>query len=346
MYKTLKVRIKDKHKSILNQMAKDVNAVFNFSQDLSLKILRKERRFASAYDIAKYTSGSSKELSINSQTIQAVTEEYTTRRKQFKKSKLRWRASYGKQKALGWIPFKAASIRYKQGQLVYNKQHFSVWDSFGLAEYDIKSGCFVQDARNRWYACLVVKVNPTKPTGQLELGIDLGLKDLATCSDGTVVANPKYFRCQQEKLAKAQRASKKKLARAIHAKIKNSRQDYLQKESTKLVERCKKIVVGNLNLKASKSVNDTSFAGFRTMLRYKCEHARVTFQEVSEYLTTQTCSDCGSCSSSQRPKGIAGLGIRVWTCSDCGAIHDRDVNAAKNILAAGHCRLAVGIPLL
>ena len=95
----------------------------------------------------------------------------------------------------------------------------------------------------------------------------------------------------------------------------------------------------------AKSVLDAGWSSFRTMLQYKCDHAAVWFEEVNESYTTQTCSDCGTLPNS-RPKGIAGLGIREWVCSDCGAVHDRDVNAAKNILAAGHRRLAEGIPVL
>ena len=79
------------------------------------------------------------------------------------------------------------------------------------------------------------------------------------------------------------------------------------------------------------------------MLQYKCDDAGVLFVEVDEAFSTQTCSTCGALPKS-RPKGIAGLGIREWTCTECGAHHDRDVNAARNILAAGHRRLDVGIP--
>ena len=71
------------------------------------------------------------------------------------------------------------------------------------------------------------------------------------------------------------------------------------------------------------------------------DHAGIVFKEVNEAYTTQTCSNCGALPDS-RPKGIAGLGIREWTC-ECGVTHDRDINAAKNILAVGHGRLAVGI---
>jgi Putative transposase DNA-binding domain len=85
----------------------------------------------------------------------------------------------------------------------------------------------------------------------------------------------------------------------------------------------------------AKSVLDAGWSAFRTMLRYKCDFA------VDEAFSTQTCSVCDSRSG---PKGIAGLGIRVWTCSECRTVHDRNVNAAKIILAAGRRRLAEGIP--
>ena len=94
----------------------------------------------------------------------------------------------------------------------------------------------------------------------------------------------------------------------------------------------------------AKSVHDAGWAMLKTMLDYKCAHAGNVFIEVDEKHTTQTCSECGSKPDS-RPKGIAGLGIREWTCDSCGEHHDRDINAAKNILAVGYGRLAEGIPV-
>ena len=120
--------------------------------------------------------------------------------------------------------------------------------------------------------------------------------------------------------------------------------------SAKLVNEHAAIFVGNVNAKAlaqtklAKSVLDASWTTLRTMLKYKCENAGVWYEEVNEAYTTQTCSCCGSrCSS---PKGRTGLGIREWQCMECGTLHDRDVNSALNILALGHERLAVGIPVL
>ena len=77
----------------------------------------------------------------------------------------------------------------------------------------------------------------------------------------------------------------------------------------------------------------------------KCDSAGIVFKEVNEAYTTQTCSCCG-CISGSSPKGRTGLRIREWTCSECGVTHDRDINAAKNILAVGHGRPVEGIPAL
>jgi transposase len=95
----------------------------------------------------------------------------------------------------------------------------------------------------------------------------------------------------------------------------------------------------------AKSVLDAGWSTFRTMLQTKSIAAGVLFEEVNEAFSTQTCSDCG-CMPESRPKGIAGLGIREWTCTECGEVHDRDTNAARNILVAGRRHLAVGIPVL
>lgn len=337
-------------------MASEVNFVWNYVNDLGFKHLKKTGKFLSAYDIAKYTKGTSKECNLHSQTIQAVTEELVIRRKQFKKAKLKWRVSNKKsaRRSLGWIPFKKVAIKYQNGQVKYGNHWFNLWDSYGLSKYTVKTGSFVEDARGRWYVCLVVDVpKQDKPTATSSkaIGIDLGLKDIATCSDGTVISNPKFYRKYEQKLGIAQRARNKKRVRALHAKIANCRKDHLHKASTMLVRENALIIVGDLSAsklvktKMAKSVLDTGFSAFKTMLKYKCENAGVWFEEVNEAYTTQVCSCCKNISSSS-PKGRAGLGIREWQCMECGILHDRDINSALNILAAGHCRLAGGISVL
>lgn len=351
--KTLKLRIKDKHCKMLDQLASEVNFVWNYVNDLSFKHIKRSGEFLSAYDIDKYTKGASKECGLHSQTIQAISAELVTRRKQFKKAKLKWRVSNKKsaRRSLGWIPFKKVAIKYADGFVQYGKHQFKLWDSYGLSKYSVKSGSFVEDSRGRWYACLVVDSSEVvKAQGKTSIGIDLGLKDLVTCSDGVKLKAPKIYREYEQRLGIAQRARNKKRVKAIHAKIKNIRQNMLHQFSRNLVTEHASITVGNVNAKAlaktklAKSVLDASWSTFRTMLKYKCENAGVWFEEVNESYTTQTCSCCGSRSSS--PKGRTGLGIREWQCMECGTLHDRDINSALNILALGHERLAVGIPVL
>jgi transposase len=95
--------------------------------------------------------------------------------------------------------------------------------------------------------------------------------------------------------------------------------------------------------KMAKSVYDAGWSMLKTMLEYKCDHAGIVFKEVNEAYTTRACSACGSLTG---PKGINGLRIREWACCECGVAHDRDINAARNILALGHERPSVGIPVL
>lgn len=358
--KTLKLRIKDKHAKVLIQLASEVSFVWNYCNELCFKHLRKTGKFFSAYDVQKYTAGATKSgLSLHSQTIQAIAEELVTRRKQFKKAKLNWRVSNPKsaKKSLGWIPFKASGIQYQNGQVKYAGHWFSLWDSYGIKQHKVKAGSFVQDSRGRWYVCLVVDSSTrltnrtpeqTQTTeGKTPVGIDLGLKDFATLSNGQKIEAQRTYRQYEQKLGIAQRANQKQRVKSIHAKIKNIRSDFQHKLSRQLVNDHAAIFVGNVNAKAlaktklAKSVLDAGWSAFRTMLKYKCENAGVWFEEVNEAYTTQTCSCCGSRQNS--PKGRASLRIREWTCQGCGTTHDRDVNAAKNILALGHERLAVGI---
>ncbi len=348
--KTLKVRVKDKHAHQLDRMAKSVNFVWNFINELSDRSIKECGVFLSGYDMDKYTKGANKELGLHSQTLQEVSKEYTTRRKQFKKSKLNWRKSGGTRRSLGWIPIKTGASKWKNGQVFHNGTHFNIWDSYGLSQYKFRSASFNEDSRGRWYFNVVVSIEEEKSAGTKSVGIDLGCKESATDSNGDGVKGREY-RKLEEKLGVAQRANNKARVKAIHATIKNRRKDALHKYSRKLVNENAAIFVGNVSstglvkTKMAKSVLDAGWSSLKTMLEYKSAHAGIVFEEVNESYTTQTCSCCG-CISSNSPKGRAGLRIREWTCNECGSVHDRDVNAAKNILAAGHCRLAVGIPVL
>lgn len=352
--KTLQLRIKDKHSKVLVAMAREVNQVWNHINAISAKAARPfhgRPQFLSGYDLQKLTAGFSKceGVTVGSGTVQLVCAEYATRRKQFKKQRLNWRVSNPKSSkySLGWIPFKGGHAKYKAGQIEFAGKKFSLWDSYGLSKYELRAGSFSQDTRGRWYLNVAVEVEAKPSTGTASVGIDLGLKECATTSTGDKLEG-RWYRANEKALGVAQRARKKQRVKAIHAKTKNQRKDALHKFSTALVQKNAAIFVGNVSsvklvkTTMAKSTLDAGWSMLKTILEYKSHQAGIVFEEVNESYSTQTCSQCASI---EGPKGLSGLGIRQWTCG-CGAVHDRDVNAARNIAARGHARLAGGIPVL
>jgi len=342
--KTLKVRVRDKHCNLLNAMAYSVNQVWNYCNEIGYRSIRERNKWLSGYDLQNYTKGSAKGLGLNSATVQMVGHEYVIRRKQFKKARLNWRKSGGVKRSLGWIPVRKDCINFKNGCVYHNRHFFKIWDSYGLSQYEFKSSSFNEDARGRWYFNVVVEVEAEKTQGKAAVGIDLGCKESATTSSGTTLVGRRY-RELEAKLGVAQRAKNKKRVKNIHAKIRNRRKDEQHKFTTQLVKDNAAIFVGNVSslgfakTKLAKSVLDAGWGTLKTMLEYKCDHAGVVYEEVNESYTTQTCSSCRAKPISS-PKGRAGLRIREWTCCECGDTHDRDINAAKNILAVGLDRLA------
>ena len=347
--KTLKLRIKDKHSKVLVAMAREVNQVFNFCNETSSRAIRQRCKWLSDYDLQKLTADFSKceGVTVGSGTVQLVCAEYATRRQQFKRQRLNWRVSNPKSSrySLGWVPFKGGHAKYKAGQVELAGKKFSLWDSYGLSQFELRAGSFSQDARGRWYFNVAVEVEAKPSAGTAAAGIDLGLKECATTSHGDKLEG-RWYRANEKALATAQRAGKKQRARAIHAKTANQRKDALHKFSTALVQGNAAIFVGDvastklIKTRMAKSVLDAGWAMLKTMLEYKSHQAGIVFEEVSESYSTQTCSQCASI---EGPRGFSGLGIRQWTCG-CGAVHDRDVNAARNIAARGLARLAEGTP--
>ena len=206
-----------------------------------------------------------------------------------------------------------------------------------------------------YYASVLCEIEQTdsSPVTDKVVGVDLGLHDFAVCSDGERVEAPKHFRRAEQKLARRQRVfsrtqkgskghekARLKVARC-HQKIKNQRNDFLQKLSTKLIRENQVICLEDLsvkgmerNKKLAKSVTDASFAKFVSMLEYKAEwYGRKIIKVDRFYPSTQLCSGCGY--KNESIKGLSGLKFREWTCPECGEIHDRDLNAAINILKEG-----------
>lgn len=345
--KTLRLRVKDKHAGLLHKMACQVNTVWNFVNETSNRSIRDGRGFMTGYDLEKYTAGYTKcdGVLLRSGAVALVCNEYATRRRQFRAARLAWRVSNPKssRRSLGWVPLKAPEIKYRGGQIHYAGHAFSLWDSYGLGEYELRSGSFSQDARGRWYFNVFVRVATNTSKSASAIGVDLGLRVAATASDGQQVVG-RQFRAVEKRIAQAQRAGKKAQTRSLRAKVANQRKDALHKFSTKLVAENGAIFVGDVSsaklvkTKMAKSTLDAGWGMLKTMLEYKCQQAGVVFGVVNESYTTQTCNVCGVIAG---PKGRAGLNKRSWVCA-CGAVHDRDVNAALNIRARGLASLAEG----
>jgi IS605 OrfB family transposase len=206
-----------------------------------------------------------------------------------------------------------------------------------------------RDAAGRFFASFVVEVTrePLPETGR-ECGIDLGLAHFAVLDDGTKVAAPRFLRRAERKLRKAQRdlsrkqrgsanrgRARVKVARA-HARVGSARKDFHHKLSTRIVRDNQAVYVEDLSVaglartRLAKSVHDAGWSSFVSMLEYKSVLYGREFRKVGRWEpTSQVCSACGV------KGGPKPLNVREWQCQACGAVHDRDVNAAKNILALG-----------
>lgn len=343
------LRLRDRHAAELNRQARAVNFVWNYCNETQRKAVNDRRRWLSGFDLGKLTAGTSKELGLNAHTISNVCNQYDRSRKQHRKPWLRWRGK----RSLGWVPFDAGYVSFDGALFTFRGVKYQTMHlREGLRAGDkIAGGSFNQDNRGRWYINICVEMATAEAAPVSRVGIDLGLHDLATLSDGQRVEAPRLYRASEKKLALAQRRKKTRRMRAIHAKIANRRKDFLHKASAKIAKEFGLIVVGDVSpnrlakTSMAKSVLDAGWSDFKRMLSYKAIRHGGSTLEVSEYLTTQVCSTCGALPAS-RPRGIADLSKRVWQCDDCDTVHDRDVNAARNILRIGLDALSGGAPTI
>ena len=337
---TFRYRVKDKTSAKhLRRMSGAVNYAWNYCCATQREAQRRHARWPSRFDFVRLMTGSGAELGLHSDTLGGVARQFVDSRNVAKHCPA-WRSR--KKGSLGWVPFNAARafrVDEASGVIVVLGRKYRLWFSRPIpSDAKIKTACFAEDARGRWYFNVQIEVAEAATKEGPTVAIDLGLKDLATLSDGRRIEMPAFYRRHEAKLALAQRRGQKRRATALHARTKNCRKHFLHQESTRLVREHGRVIVGDVNAaglaktRMAKSVLDAGWSMFREQLRYKALRHGVAFEVVSEKWTTQTCSDCGSIGG---PKGIAGLGMRHWTCSDCGASHDRDVNAARNLLFAG-----------
>jgi transposase len=338
---TYRFRLRDKHARELARQARACNWVWNFCRETHAHALLWGKRWPTAFDLSNLCAGSCKELGLLSSTIDRICQQYVQSRERHCRPLLRWRGK----KSLGWIPLRDGVVRFDGTGFVYRGARLEAWVSRQIpAGHLFRSGSISQDARGRWYINLLIDSDAPKSAGTSPVGVDLGVKDIATLSTGRKIDHPRWYRAIEQRLAVAQRARKKKRVTSLHLKAAHQRADFLHKESLRIVQEHGAVFVGNVSPSAiaktgrGKSSLDAGWAMFKRNLEYKALARGVLFAEVNEAYSTQTCSQCGSI---EGPKGFAGLGIRRWACG-CGAEHDRDTNAAMNIARRGLATLAEG----
>jgi putative transposase len=207
----------------------------------------------------------------------------------------------------------------------------------------------IRDAAGRFFASFVVEAGPVPlPETDSECGIDLGLAHFAVLDDGTKITAPRFLRRAEKKLRRLQKdlsrkvkgsrnreKARVKVARA-HAKVADARRDFNHQLSTKLIRENQAVYVEDLAVRGlartrlAKSVHDASWSAFVNMLEYKAELHGREFRRIGRFEpTSQVCSACGV------KDGPKPLHVRKWQCTACGGVHDRDVNAARNVAALG-----------
>ena len=292
-------------------MSGAVNFVWNYCNETSFNAIRNKNKWLTNFDLNNLTTGCSKELRISAETINEICKEYVVKRRNAKKIKLSWRS---RKRSLGWVPLKAKNYRLIDNDTIkYYGYIFKFWNSRSIVG-EPKTAKFSQDGRGKWYINIQCEINKTHlpPTGR-EVGIDLGLKTIATLSDNTKSDRENITKKYEKKLASAQRANKTRLIKTIHAKITNTRRDWAHKETTKIIENNDIIVVGDvnsLNLKKTnlaKSVSDAGWFQFKSLLAYKAIRFGGEYMEVKENFSTVTCS---TCLNKTGPRGLSALGVR------------------------------------
>jgi putative transposase len=348
--RTLRLKVKAEAHPWLNAAAIEVNQVWNWANATSIDAADRNRRpnakFLSGFDLCNLSAGATEFFErIGADTIQRICCEYAAKRRVAKRLKLRWRVSRGAKRALGWVPFKAANLKRKGESLRFCGKTFRVFERERLGDVKWRDGCFAQDAVGDWWLCVPVEFSVEQSIAPREaVGIDLGLKEIAVTSDGERLGAGRWTHNLASKLAMAQRRGHKKQAKRIHRKAARCRADALHKFSRGIVDRYQNIFVGDVSslklvkTRMAKSVLDSGWGMLKAQLQYKGEHAGRSVKVVSERNTTRACSGCGSLTG---PSGASMLVVRQWTCSACGDTHDRDVNAARNILAGSRCLTSV-----
>ncbi|MGV9638424.1 RNA-guided endonuclease InsQ/TnpB family protein [Nocardia rhamnosiphila] len=263
----------------------------------------------------------------------------------------RFKNRHGRQSA----HFTRSAFRIKDGGLWLAKTTTPLrivwtWPGIDFAALEPTMVIVSREPDGRWFVTFAVEQDEpvTAPATGDSVGIDLGVKDFAVLSTGERIANPRHMarherglRRHQRRLSRMNKGSQNRARQRVkvarkHSRVRDARRDFLHKTSADLVSRYDSIAVEDLNVSGmvrnrsvAKSISELGWSEFASMLEYKAQRAGRRFVVIDRWFpSSKTCSACGHLLAT------LSLGTRHWTCPDCGTRHDRDVNAAKNILVA------------
>jgi len=256
--------------------------------------------------------------------------------------------------------FTTSGFRYKDGRITLAKMDAPLdirWSRPLPDGAEPSTVTVSRDAAGRWHISVLVEC-PVEalPPATTAVGIDAGITSLVTLSTGEKITNPKHEKRDRAALAKAQRRLAKKQkgsanrakakvkAARVYARITDRRTDFLHKLSTRIIRENQTVIIEDLAVRnmvrnhcLARAISDASWSEFRRQLEYKADwHGRTVVAVDRFYPSSKTCSACGHLAATMP------LSVREWTCAACGTLHDRDVNAAKTIRAAGLAVLACG----
>jgi len=334
--RTVKLKLTKAQEATLNQWLWHLTGLWNFAVK-KIEHDAHDKVYYSGFDCQNWVANHSQRMEIPSHTMQGI----------LRQAHMAWQRCFdrlggkprlkGQRNKLNSIPF-PDKIRTPTGNRVNvpgigkvrcHKQE--------LPQAKIKCGRVVKKASG-WHMCLWFDCEHRFPVQSTDkaVGIDPGLKTLLTLSDGTTYENPRELRKGEKRLAQAQRGGNKKLVARMHERQANKRNDRNHKISRKLVEQYKTICYSDDNFKGmakrfGKSIAEAGLGDLIRKIAYKSKTCGRNLTAVKSKNTTRTCSSCGFLTG---PTGLAGLSVRLWVCG-CGATHDRDRNAAINVLNAG-----------